>query len=313
MEALHKGNSSYMHDNYNTAIQLYNESIAEELTFGAFVGLASAYVKLGKFDQAQEAANRAIEINPSSAIALYRRGQAKFYQNNYSVAMTDFEEAERLQESLGKVFIRKCKVEITNQVLPPGKDPYTWYQSESHIYIVLNVKARNLDETKIDISENSVCASVNTIAGAEFRIDLQLSRNIVSTESSFNVLQNKIEITLKKESNVNWTELEPQKVVDVKPSYPSSNKFKRDWNKIDKEIDQELKKHKPEGDEALQELFKQIYGNADEDTRRAMIKSFQTSGGTVLSTNWDEVKSKDYEGTDRPSPPKGQEWKKWDS
>ena len=27
----------------------------------------------------------------------------------------------------------------------------------------------------------------------------------------------------------------------------------------------------------------------DEDTRRAMMKSFQTSGGTVLSTNWDEV------------------------
>ena len=28
---------------------------------------------------------------------------------------------------------------------------------------------------------------------------------------------------------------------------------------------------------------------ADEDTRRAMVKSYQTSGGTVLSTNWDEV------------------------
>jgi suppressor of G2 allele of SKP1 len=34
------------------------------------------------------------------------------------------------------------------------------------------------------------------------------------------------------------------------------------------------------------------------------------SGGTVLSTNWDEVKNKDYVGKDRPSPPKGQEWKK---
>jgi len=41
-----------------------------------------------------------------------------------------------------------------------------------------------------------------------------------------------------------------------------------------------------------------------------MMKSFATSGGTVLSTNWDEVASKDYEGKDRPDPPKGQEWKK---
>lgn len=49
---------------------------------------------------------------------------------------------------------------------------------------------------------------------------------------------------------------------------------------------------------------------ADENTRKAMIKSFQTSGGTVLSTNWNEVKEKDYENKDRPEPPKGQEWRK---
>ena len=34
-----------------------------------------------------------------------------------------------------------------------------------------------------------------------------------------------------------------------------------------------------------------------------MIKSFQTSGGTVLSTNWNEVKEKDYEGKDLPNTP----------
>jgi len=37
-----------------------------------------------------------------------------------------------------------------------------------------------------------------------------------------------------------------------------------------------------------------------------MMKSFQTSGGTVLSTDWSDVAKKDYEGRDRPSPPKGQ-------
>lgn len=58
------------------------------------------------------------------------------------------------------------------------------------------------------------------------------------------------------------------------------------------------------------EFFKQIFKNADPDKRRAMMKSFQTSGGTVLSTDWDDVSKKDYEGNDRPSPPKGQEWKK---
>lgn len=52
-------------------------------------------------------------------------------------------------------------------------------------------------------------------------------------------------------------------------------------------------------------LFKQIYDKANPDTRRAMMKSYQTSGGTVLSTNWDEVASKEYDGKDRPSAPDG--------
>ena len=69
----------------------------------------------------------------------------------------------------------------------------------------------------------------------------------------------------------------------------------RDWDAIEKNIADEEKNEKPEGDEAMNKLFKQIYSNASDDTRRAMVKSFQTSGGTVLSTNWDEVKEKDYE------------------
>jgi len=39
-----------------------------------------------------------------------------------------------------------------------------------------------------------------------------------------------------------------------------------------------------------------------------MIKSYQTSGGTVLSTSWKDVADKDYEGKDRPEAPAGQKW-----
>lgn len=52
-------------------------------------------------------------------------------------------------------------------------------------------------------------------------------------------------------------------------------------------------------------FFQQIYANSTEEQKRAMMKSFKTSQGQVLSTNWDEVKDKDYEGKDKLPPMKG--------
>ncbi|KAF8198974.1 SGS domain-containing protein [Pholiota molesta] len=61
------------------------------------------------------------------------------------------------------------------------------------------------------------------------------------------------------------------------------------------------------GDSTLNSFFQKIFGDADEDTKRAMMKSYQESGGTTLSTNWDEVKKAKVEV----KPPAGAEWKKW--
>jgi SGS domain len=41
-----------------------------------------------------------------------------------------------------------------------------------------------------------------------------------------------------------------------------------------------------------------------------MVKSYQTSGGTVLSTNWSEVKDKNYE--EERQAPKGMEWRTYE-
>lgn len=57
----------------------------------------------------------------------------------------------------------------------------------------------------------------------------------------------------------------------------------------------------------LGSFFKKIFAGGDEDTRRAMMKSFVESNGTVLSTNWKEVGAKPVECT----PPEGMELHKW--
>jgi suppressor of G2 allele of SKP1 len=62
------------------------------------------------------------------------------------------------------------------------------------------------------------------------------------------------------------------------------------------------------GDSTLNEFFQNLFANADDNTKKAMMKSFQESGGTALSTNWDEVKKAPVEI----KAPSGSEARKWE-
>ena len=52
-----------------------------------------------------------------------------------------------------------------------------------------------------------------------------------------------------------------------------------------------------------EQLFQDFYKGADPDTQKAMMKSYQESNGTALSTNWAEVSKGKVETT----PPDGME------
>lgn len=95
------------------------------------------------------------------------------------------------------------------------------------------------------------------------------------------------------------------------PVYPTSSKSgPKDWDKLAKELtsrpinkraegvdgkeseraDDDLEYDSEyEGGDPVNHFFKKLYKDADEDTKRAMMKSYVESNGTALSTNWKEV------------------------
>ena len=97
----------------------------------------------------------------------------------------------------------------------------------------------------------------------------------------------------------------PPQANDRVPAYPTSSKMgPKDWDRInDGDEDEDAAK---DGD--VNSFFQQIYKGADEDTKRAMMKSFVESNGTALSTSWDDAKNKTY----KTQPPEGAEAKKWE-
>ena len=108
------------------------------------------------------------------------------------------------------------------------------------------------------------------------------------------------------------------------PSYPTSSKSgPKDWDKVADDLSKRPKKKNKDGEEEEDSayagldddegdpamgFFKTLYKGADEDTKRAMMKSYSESNGTALSTNWSEV----GKGKVETSPPDGMEAKKWD-
>ena len=80
-----------------------------------------------------------------------------------------------------------------------------------------------------------------------------------------------------------------------------------DWAAIEKNLASEAEE-KTEGEAALNEMFQKIYSDASDDVKKAMNKSFSESGGTVLSTNWNEIGKEKTEV----KPPDGMEWKNWE-
>jgi len=199
---------------------------------------------------------------------------------------------------------------------------YDWYQTEATV--VITILAKNVDKDKAQFTFNDKTVSVRLTLPDETEHvrELRVAHQIDPSECSYRISPAKVEVKLKKIEGIRWERLEgldnietPKQIPQASaaasssgpPSYPTSKPGK-DWTAIEREMKEQEAKEKPQGEEALNKLFQEIYGKGDDSVKRAMNKSYMESGGTVLSTNWGEI------GKDRVEvkPPDGMEWKKWD-
>jgi suppressor of G2 allele of SKP1 len=130
-----------------------------------------------------------------------------------------------------------------------------------------------------------------------------LAETVVPEKSTFSLGKVKTELKLAKAKEGSWKALErasePDGCCNASLKYPTSARKPVDGAGVARDLAEEPEPE-PTGEAAVNALFKQIYANASEDTKRAMMKSFVESNGTVLSTNWEEVGGK----TINPVPPK---------
>ncbi|KAG2700560.1 hypothetical protein I3843_06G003900 [Carya illinoinensis] len=330
-----KAREAFIDDHFELAEQLYSQAIALNPTRAElFADRAQANLKLNNFTEAVADANRAIEMDPSLAKAYLRKGSACFNLEEYQTAKAALETGASLAPGDARFtnLLKECDQwiaksfqpvdDLSNQVTPTVAKPkyrHEFYQKPEEVVVTILAKGIPAENVSVDFGEQILSVSIDVPGEDAYHFQHRLFGKIIPSNCRHDVLSTKVEVRLAKAEPIHWTTLEfsnastvPQRVNasvigSQRPAYPSS-KPKKDWDKIEADVKKEEKDEKLDGDAALNKFFQNIYADADEDTKRAMKKSFVESNGTVLSTNWKEVGSKKVEG----SPPDGMEMRKWE-
>ena len=169
---------------------------------------------------------------------------------------------------------------------------HDYYQTAEHVVLSVYVRHQPKEDVSVRVEgqELRVCAPALSDA---FTLSLWAP---VSPEVDVAVVPSKIELTLRKcEGGVMWPTLVADGTRAAAPapaSMPST--APRPASKWDA-LDYTAADGAPasgSGDAERSAVLQTRFAAAGPAPRRAMVKSFQESGGTALSTNWADVKDK---------------------
>uniref|UniRef100_A0A7E4VKH5 SGS domain-containing protein n=1 Tax=Panagrellus redivivus TaxID=6233 RepID=A0A7E4VKH5_PANRE len=171
---------------------------------------------------------------------------------------------------------------------------YTYYQTDAKL--VLTIYEKNLEENEVKVHVEPKKLRVTYKDKTLF--NSSLLEDVVVDETTTVVKKNNIEIVLKKVTPKQWATIEDKEKDKQDAKAAPTDK----WTAIAREADEDEEK---EG--GVDKFFKTIFKDADDDTKRAIMKSYTESKGTVLSTNWKEISEKKTPI----KPPEGLEFKEY--
>ncbi|CAI2354995.1 unnamed protein product [Caenorhabditis sp. 36 PRJEB53466] len=192
---------------------------------------------------------------------------------------------------------------------------HDWFQSDTDVILTILKRGVPLDECRVVISDDNslkVTQSEETVL-----FEGVLFSGVKKEDVIVKCTPAKVEVRLPKFARgERWPTLlhnghGSAPIVAPTPvpaASTSSTTVKKNWDAIEKQVVKEDEDEKLEGDAAVNKMFRKIYEDASDDVRRAMMKSYSESGGTVLSTNWSEISKKKVEV----QPPACMEYKEYE-
>ncbi|XP_031630915.1 protein SGT1 homolog [Contarinia nasturtii] len=188
---------------------------------------------------------------------------------------------------------------------------HDWYQTEQRVVIDVLVKNASSRNISVNIQPTQI-----SLRGDNVELDLDLAHEIDPTKSTFKIMSVKVEIILQKLVGERWSSLKKDgaatsisfsNLPQTEQAKASPSQYNdKNWDRVVKDAYDSAEIEKDEAKQ-LNSLFEKIYNESDPEVRRAMNKSFTESGGTVLSTNWNEVSGKKVQM----KPPSGTDFVPW--